>query len=71
MNPHNICGDFFYLKNSMSAKEIWDYDKMKIDLIINYGYNLEVIWETELKSNNNKIITILNKYDTNNKLFTK
>jgi hypothetical protein len=55
----------------MSAKEIWCYDKMKIDLIINYGYNLEVIWETELKSNNNKIITILNKYDTTNKLFIK
>jgi G:T-mismatch repair DNA endonuclease (very short patch repair protein) len=70
-NPNKYNEDYFNQKKSMSAKEIWDYDKMKIDLIINYGYNLEVIWETELKSNNNKIITILNKYDTNNKLFTE
>lgn len=51
----------------MLSKEIWDYDKKKIDLIINYGYNLEVIWENELKYDNKKIITILNKYDTKNK----
>ena len=70
-NPNKYNEDYFNQKKNMSAKEIWDYDKMKIDLIINYGYNLEVIWETELKSNNNKIITILNKYDTNNKLFIK
>ena len=70
-NPNKYSEDYFNQKKNMSAKEIWFYDKMKIDLIINYGYNLEVIWETELKSNNNKIITILNKYDTNNKLFIK
>jgi G:T-mismatch repair DNA endonuclease (very short patch repair protein) len=70
-NPNKYSEDYFNQKKNMSAKEIWDYDKMKIDLIINYGYNLEVIWETELKSNNNKIITILKKYDANNKLFIK
>jgi G:T-mismatch repair DNA endonuclease (very short patch repair protein) len=70
-NPNKYSEDYFNQKKNMSAKEIWCYDKMKIDLIINYGYNLEVIWETELKSNNNKIITILKKYDENNKLFIK
>jgi hypothetical protein len=70
-NPNKYNEDYFNQKKNMSAKEIWNYDKMKIDLIINYGYNLEVIWETELKSNNNKIITILKKYDANNKLFIK
>ena len=48
----------------MLAKEIWDYDKQKIDLIKSYGYNLEVIWESDLKHDNNKIIEIINKYDT-------
>ena len=44
--------DFFYC------------NKMRIDLIKNNDYNLEVIWESELKHNNDKIITILNKHDT-------
>jgi len=48
----------------MSAQEIWDYDGKKVDLIIGYGYNLEVIWETDLKHNNKKIIEIITKYDT-------
>ena len=51
----------------MSAKEILDYDKNKIDLILSYGYNLEVVWENELKHDNKKIITILEKHDTKNK----
>jgi hypothetical protein len=49
------------------AKEIWVYDKKKIDLVMSYGYNLEVVWGKKLKYNNEKIISIINKYDTKNK----
>jgi hypothetical protein len=37
---------------------------MKLELIKSYGYNLEVIWESELKLNNEKLITIIKNYDT-------
>lgn len=47
----------------MFAKEIWDYDNKKIDLIKNYGYNLEVIWESNLKNDNKLINKIIEKYD--------
>lgn len=63
-NPLKYDENYFNQKKNMTAKEIWNYDKLKIDLIKNNGYNLEVIWESELKHNNDKIITILNKHDT-------
>jgi G:T-mismatch repair DNA endonuclease (very short patch repair protein) len=66
-NPNKYPEDYFNKKKGMSAKEIWDYDKNKIDLILSYGYNLEVVWENELKHDNKKIITILEKHDTKNK----
>jgi G:T-mismatch repair DNA endonuclease (very short patch repair protein) len=63
-NPLKYDANYFNQKKNMTAKEIWNYDKSKIDLIKNNGYNLEVIWESELKHDNNKIINILNKHDT-------
>ena len=51
----------------MSAQEIWDYDSKKVDLIIKSGYNLEVIWEQDLKHDNEKIIQIITKYDKQTK----
>jgi len=46
----------------MSAEEIWNYDKKKIDLIKSNGYNLEVIWETEYNKNPKLINKIIKKY---------
>ena len=63
-NPIKYSYDYFNHKKNMSAQQIWDYDKQKVDLIINYGYNLEVVWESDLKHNNKKIIEIITKYDT-------
>jgi hypothetical protein len=63
-NPNKYSYDYVNKKKNMSAQEIWDYDGKKVDLIIGYGYNLEVIWETDLKHNNKKIIEIITKYDT-------
>jgi G:T-mismatch repair DNA endonuclease (very short patch repair protein) len=64
-NPNKYKSDYFNQKKNMLAEEIWDYDKKKVDLIVSYGYNLEVVWEKELKHNNKKIINIITKYDTN------
>lgn len=64
-NPNKYKSDYFNHKKNMLAEEIWDYDSKKVDLILSYGYNLEVVWEKELKHDNDKIIKIITKYDTN------
>jgi len=56
--------DYFHQVKQKKAKELWDYDKDKIDLIIKNGYNLEVVWELELKENPKLIKQIIKKYDT-------
>lgn len=66
-NPSKYDESYINKKKGMTAKEIWDYDKRKIDLIHEFGYNLEVIWESDLKHDNKKILEILNKYDSKNR----
>lgn len=66
-NPQKYDETYLNKKKGMTAKQIWEYDRRKIDLIINCGYNLEVIWESDLKHNNKKIIETLNKYDSKNR----
>lgn len=66
-NPKKYNSSYFNKKKNMTAEEIWNYDRMKVDLIKSYGYNLEVIWESDIKNNNKKILKILKKYDTKNK----
>lgn len=56
--------NYFNHKKGLKAKELWEQDRVRLELIKSCGYNLEVIWEVELKYNNNKILEILKKYDT-------
>jgi len=65
-NPKKYDREFFNKSKNKYAWEIWDYDKTKLDLIKNDGYNLEVIWEGDLKDNNKLIINIIEKYVKNN-----
>ncbi len=46
-----------------TAKELWGYDKNKIDLIKEKGYNLEIVWESGLKEDNTIINKLIKKYD--------
>lgn len=39
-----------------NAKQIWDIDKKKIDLLNQKGYNCFVVWESEYRKNPQKII---------------
>lgn len=66
-NPKKYESDYFNVKKNKYAWELWDYDKKKIDLIKSYGYNLEVVWEGDLKHNNNLINEIIKKYVTKQK----
>ena len=40
----------------MYAKDIWEYDKMKKDLIEKRGYELLVVWENEYNKNKKQTI---------------
>ena len=61
-NPKKYEENYFNQKKNMSAKEIWDYDSKKIDLIKSYGYNLIVIWESDLENDNKLINKLIENY---------
>jgi G:T-mismatch repair DNA endonuclease (very short patch repair protein) len=62
-NPKKYNADYYNQVKGKTAKELWDYDKNKIDLIRSYGYNLEVVWESDLKEDNTIINKLIKKYD--------
>ena len=61
-NPKKYEENYFNQKKNMTAKEIWDYDSKKIDLIKSYGYNLIVIWESDLENDNKLINKLIENY---------
>ena len=63
-NPNKYSADYINVKKNLTAKEIWEYDTSKLELIKSYGYNIEVIWETELKLNKEILLNIIKKYDS-------
>jgi G:T-mismatch repair DNA endonuclease (very short patch repair protein) len=63
-NPLKYQSDYYNVKKGKYAWELWEYDTKKLELIKSYGYNLEVIWEKDLKNNNKLIENIISKYDT-------
>lgn len=65
-NPKIYDENYFNKKKNKTAKEIWLYDKNKLDLSKKYGYNCEVIWESDYKKNKNIIKKIITKYEKNN-----
>jgi hypothetical protein len=64
-NPKKYNSMYFNKKKNKYAWEIWEYDEIRVELIKNNGYNLEVIWETDLKNNNKIINHIIEKYVKN------
>ena len=41
----------------MTAKEIWEYDNNKNNVIINeFGYTLDVIWESDIRKDKSVVI---------------
>jgi len=62
-NPDKYDESYYHQIKGKTAKELWEYDNSKIDLIKSNGYNLEVVWETELKNDHTIIKQIIKKYD--------
>lgn len=55
-NPHKYNESYNHPLIKKTAKEIWEYDKEKIDFVKNKGYDILVIWENEFKQNRNKVV---------------
>jgi len=62
-NPDKYDETYFHQIKGKTAKELWEYDNSKIDLIKSNGYNLEVVWENDLKNDHTIIKQIIKKYD--------
>lgn len=54
---------FSILPFDTSAEKLWEYDKNKVDIILNNGYNLEVVWESDYKLDKTIINKLIKKYD--------
>jgi G:T-mismatch repair DNA endonuclease (very short patch repair protein) len=48
-NPKKYDKDYLHPHKNKTAKEIWEEDKLRIDNIKSYGYNLIVIWESDFE----------------------
>lgn len=56
--------------NNLTSKEIWEYDKIKNNLLLNKGIEVHVIWEKDYRKNKEKIINyILNVIKENYELY--
>lgn len=62
-NPKKYPSDYYHQVKRKTAKELWEYDKKKIDLIKSKGYNLEVVWESDVKDDKSLINKLIKKYD--------
>ena len=62
-NPKKYEPDYYHQIKKKTAKELWEYDKNKIDLAVEKGYNLEVVWESDYKSDKTIINKLIKKYD--------
>ena len=61
-NPNKYDQDYYHKIKKKTAKEIWERDNIKIDLIKRNGYTLEVLWEYDYNQNPKLINQIIKKY---------
>lgn len=55
-NPLLYKEDFFNKSKQMFAKDIWNYDKVKMNSIKNLGFGTLIIWEKDYKQNKEQVI---------------
>jgi G:T-mismatch repair DNA endonuclease (very short patch repair protein) len=61
-NPNKYDQNYYHKIKKKTAKEIWERDNIKIDLIKKNGYTLEVLWEYDYNQNPKIINEIIKKY---------
>jgi G:T-mismatch repair DNA endonuclease (very short patch repair protein) len=62
-NPNKYDKNYFHQVKGVTAEKLWEYDKNKVDIILNNGYNLEVVWESDYKLDKTIINKLIKKYD--------
>ncbi len=62
-NPNKYESNYYHKIKNKTAKEIWEYDKNRIDILKQNGYNLEVIWEYDYNKTPDLIDKLLRKYE--------
>jgi hypothetical protein len=62
-NPKKYQPNYINKKKNKTAKEIWEYDKNKIDLARKNNYSYEVIWELDYKKDKSILKNIITKYE--------
>lgn len=55
-NPELYNESYFNKVKQKYAKDIWEYERIKLDYMKNKGYDILVIWEKDFKHNKEKII---------------
>ena len=63
-NPKKFNKDYLHPHKKKTSEEIWNEDKLRIDNIRKYGYNLEVVWESDYKGKTT-LQKIIKKYVKN------
>jgi hypothetical protein len=48
--PELYESQYFHNVKQLSAQEIWDYDKRKIEIAESYGYKVLMVWEDEYRN---------------------
>jgi very-short-patch-repair endonuclease len=69
MNPDKYSKDDFNKNKKMKAEEIWEYDKYKIDLAKDCGYDVLVIWENDYRKEPQKVLQECIKFLNNNETY--
>ena len=64
-NPSKYLPNYIHPHKKKTAKDIWEEDEIRIDNIKKYGYNLEVIWESDFNDLSH-LKKIINKYERKN-----
>ena len=55
-NPSKYDPEYYNSQLKMTAKQKWDYDKEKEDIIVKKGFKIMSIWESEFKNDKEKTI---------------
>lgn len=53
-NPDIYDEQYYHTKLKMTAKEKWEYDKMRIDIFKSLGYDVLIVWERDFYKNKEK-----------------
>jgi G:T-mismatch repair DNA endonuclease (very short patch repair protein) len=54
-NPIRYTNEYYHVQIHKTAQEVWKNDSDRIQHFINNGYDVSVVWESELRSKNYKI----------------